>query len=427
MKRLVRWLFSWRTVRRTLIGVAVLVTLYALYCTEENVRGKRDWERYRREAESRGEQLDFAAFVPKPVPDGQNFAATPLIKSWFRKENLPASDKLWNDNYSRAAARMGVDNGRRVTDIAAWAMAFDDTNPRWSMEPGKLEGRRLADLTAWGMTFEDAEPGKLEGRRVTDVSAGGTPDKLDLESRAKAAPSVLEELKTNETIFVQLRAASRRPYSRYPVEYDLDNPYGILLPHLGSMRVVCRRLGLKACAELASGRSQDALEDITLALYVADSVKEEPFIISYLVRIACLQSAIQPVWEGLAEHAWSDAQLQEIQTRLQSYNFIADLKQPLDGEQAGGVACIDFVRKQGLGTLIDLTSSGQALQLTKPLPTFLAKWFRTGGSIKSRSTIAGCLDCRWRGPSTDRANEFTRVESNPMPVSWDRRLADEIP
>ena len=36
----------------------------------ENVRGKRDWERYRREAESRGEQLDFAAFVPKPVPNG---------------------------------------------------------------------------------------------------------------------------------------------------------------------------------------------------------------------------------------------------------------------------------------------------------------------------------------------------------------------
>jgi len=370
IRRFLKWLVSWRTARRLLVGAACLVTAHALFCTEENIRGKRAWERYRREAEARGEQLDFAAFIPKPVPDEQNFAATPLVRSWFRKENMPASDKLWNDSFSRAEARMRMDRGRRFMDIAAWAMALDDTNPRWRTEPGKLEGRHLGDVTAWGMAFEDTEPGKREGRRLTDVAAWGAPDngtnpswkiepgKLDPESRAQAAPAVLEALKTDEAIFAELRAASQRPDSRYPVNYDVENPFTILLPHLSSVRAVCRRLQLRACAELADGRSAEALTDVKLMLRLVDSMKEETFLIDYLVRVACLQTAIEPVWEGLAEHRWSDAQLHELQARLQRCDFVADVQRPFEAERAAGVMVVDLIRKRGLGYLNTLAGPG---------------------------------------------------------------------
>ena len=161
-------------------------------------------------------------------------------------------------------------------------------------------------------------------------------------------------MKTNEAVFAELRAASSRRYSRYPVQYGMDNPSTIMLPHLAGVKGVCWRLQLKACAELAAGRSDDALDDVKLMLYMADSVKEEPFLISYLVRIACVQIAIQPICEGLAEHAWSDAQLQELETRLQQYNFVADMKRPLDAERATGILAVDFVRKKGLGFLDDI-------------------------------------------------------------------------
>jgi len=108
---------------------------------------------------------------------------------------------------------------------------------------------------------------------------------------------------------------------------------------------------LKASAELVAGQSQDALEDVKLALFMADSLKEEPFIISYLVRVACLLSANQPVWEGLAEHAWSDTQLQELETRLQQGDLVSDAKRSLESERACGVTTIELVRKKGLGYL----------------------------------------------------------------------------
>ena len=74
-----RWLCSWRTLRRILAGLAMAITLIALLYAEENWRGKRAWENFKREWEAKGERFDLAAFIPKPVPDEQNFAMTPLL------------------------------------------------------------------------------------------------------------------------------------------------------------------------------------------------------------------------------------------------------------------------------------------------------------------------------------------------------------
>src|SRR2546421_5524573 len=81
--RFVRWLFSRRGLRRILIVLAWTVTIFALFHGEENWRGRRAWNKYRQELEARGEELDLKSFIPKPVPDEQNFAATPFIQSWF--------------------------------------------------------------------------------------------------------------------------------------------------------------------------------------------------------------------------------------------------------------------------------------------------------------------------------------------------------
>ncbi|HXI84328.1 MAG TPA: hypothetical protein VNL17_09600 [Verrucomicrobiae bacterium] len=328
-----------------LIVTACLITLLALFYTEENIRGKHAWEQYRREAEARGEQLDLNAFIPKPIPDDQNFAATPFIQSWFVRNNHG-----WkSDFYQQAEYHVEPPEAKRDTSI-----------------------RHFLDLVAWSRAFDVVRAGKMTG------SQNFASDKLDFKSRAKAAPLVLEGLKTNEAVFVELRAVSQRPFSHYPVDYNMEDPAGILLPHLNEVKGACRRLELKAGAELANGQSESALEDVKLILRLTDSLNEESFLISYLVRIACVQIAIQPIWEGLAEHAWSDAQLQELQARLQSYNLVADLKWPLDGERAGGIGIIDFVRQRGVGTLIELLGPGQPTPVDKDIADFFGRIVPSG-------------------------------------------------
>src|ERR1035438_388923 len=78
--------WRWRLLRWGLIGLAVLVTLAAVLITEENWRGKRAWENYRRDAETRGERLDLAFVVPPEVPDDQNFLAAPIVAEALKSD-----------------------------------------------------------------------------------------------------------------------------------------------------------------------------------------------------------------------------------------------------------------------------------------------------------------------------------------------------
>ena len=349
------WLVSWRGVRRILIVLAWTATIIGLFYAEENWRGRRAWNKYRQELEARGEQLDLKALIPKPIPEDQNFAATPFVQSWFVRTN-----DIWNDNYSKAAEMLDTSkkdpSRRHFADLAGLERAFT------YMASGKFD----ADLTR--------KRGHLE---PTDMRRFKPGDEA-LDSRAKAAPAVLEGLRDREAVLEELRGASRRPYARYPVVYDLENPWGILLPHLASVKASCVRLDLRACAELAAGQSEKALEDVKLMLYLADSLKGEPFLISHLVRLACLQLGVRTAWEGLAEHRWSEAQLQELQGRFQQYDLLADVQLPLATERAAGVLTADLLAR-GKYNLSDLGDSGtQHSSGGTGLPGLISKFIPRG-------------------------------------------------
>jgi hypothetical protein len=104
-------------------------------------------------------------------------------------------------------------------------------------------------------------------------------------------------------------------------------------------------LQLRAVAELQNGRSDKALADVKLILRLTESVRTEPFLITHLVRIAALNIALQPVWEGLAQHQWSNAQLTELDTELAKMDFLADYKMSMRGEMGFQAGIIDYVRR----------------------------------------------------------------------------------
>ena len=75
-----------RILRAVLVLAAGLMTLVALFYAEENWRGRRAWLAYKRQFEARGGSLDLKSVIPPAVPDDQNFAMTPLFKSFYDYE-----------------------------------------------------------------------------------------------------------------------------------------------------------------------------------------------------------------------------------------------------------------------------------------------------------------------------------------------------
>jgi hypothetical protein len=312
------WLCCWRNLKRTIFVLACFVTLIALFYAEEDWRGKHDWEQFKRAGEAKGEKFDFKDVIPPSVPDDQNFALTPVMASSYNNiltrdgKKIPSDqrDKGWID-------RMGFDlgdNDLRTNGLGYWALGTTS-----DLKPWQALYRELATKTN---LFE-----------------------IPVQPQSPAADVLLALSKYDATV-EELRQASRLPESRFPLNYDTENPAMILIPDLAAMKRSSLLLRVRAIAELQNGQSEKALADIKLGLRLVEAIHSEPFLISDLVRIAMTELLLQPIYEGLAHRQWSDAQLVALDAELAKLNFLADYQAAMRGERALQCKVIDYIREK---------------------------------------------------------------------------------
>jgi hypothetical protein len=159
------------------------------------------------------------------------------------------------------------------------------------------------------------------------------------------AADVLFALSKLDSAVEELRQAGQRPYACVPLNYaDGFGSASTLLPVLAELKRCAQLLQLRASAELADGQNEKALDDVKLLLYLNNSLRSSPFLISDLVRIAIVAIGTQPIWEGLAEHEWSDAQLAELDSELSKIDFLADYGFIMRGERAFSIKSFENLR-----------------------------------------------------------------------------------
>ena len=299
---------GWRILRRILITLAVLATLIAAFYAEEDWRGRHGWESYKHEWDAKGEKFDLLALVPQAVPDDQNFFTAPIFTNML-------SGKIIMLPYG------------------------DDGGPDYPMDTNRsgyaVYRMRMTDLSAWQNYY----------RHQTNVTlANRFPVMPQMQT---PAADVLYALSKFDSPIEQLRKASERPYANVPIQYEngVNASAAILLPYLATLKRCTQLLQLRVSAELAAGQTTNALADVKLSLYLNDSLRSSPFLISCLVRIAIVSIDLQPIWEGLAEHKWSDEQLAELDAELRKMDFLTDSQTVMRSEEATSIATIDGWRQ----------------------------------------------------------------------------------
>ena len=314
----IRWLCCLRNFKRSLFACACLATLIALFYAEEDWRGWHTWNQFKHEWEAKGEHFDLAGVTPAPVPAEQNFALTPIAFT----------------GYGQYLTRDGkrISNEQRDTNFVQrikMEMAHDYNGP--TNVAGNREKGKFTNLEGWQ-------------RYYRELAATTNEFAVPAQPQSPAA-DVLLALGKYDPVVEELRAASRLPYSRFPLEYTNESPAAILLPHLAALKSCAIILQLRSVAELQNGQPDKATDDVTLGLQLTDKIRTEPFLISHLVRIAILQITLQPVWEGLAEHKWSDAQLVALEAELAKLDFLPDYRLGMRGELGCQGGEIDRLRR----------------------------------------------------------------------------------
>ena len=152
----------------------------------------------------------------------------------------------------------------------------------------------------------------------------------------QAASIILDKMKASEPTLAELYAAAARRSCRFNLDYEQWNKpdkYAAALEHFTLSKWLFRFLALHAEAEMVVGRTDQALKDLTVMFRVDDGLKDEPLIISQLVRLADMSILLQPVGEGLAEQRWSEEQLRVLQERLQRSDLLGATVRAFYGER----------------------------------------------------------------------------------------------
>jgi hypothetical protein len=300
---------GWRILRRVLITLAILATLIAIFYTEEDWRGKRAWENYKRAWEAKGEKFDWQAFVPPSVPDDQNFFTASIFT------NMLNGKIVMNPYHSDGSPNFWPENDR----------------------VGYLGGEGKAKIT-------DLKTLQASYRNPTNASLA---KEFPIAPQPQTpAADVLFALSKFDSSVEELRQASQRPYASVPLNYeDGFSSASSLLPVLAELKRCTQVLQLRAVAELADGQSAKALDDVKLLLYLNNSLRNSPFLISHLVRFAIVAYTLQPIWEGLAEHKWSDEQLIALDAELTKVDFLADYELIMRGERGFAIASFENQRR----------------------------------------------------------------------------------
>jgi hypothetical protein len=153
------------------------------------------------------------------------------------------------------------------------------------------------------------------------------------------ATVILTGMSIANTDYAMLSEASRRPYSRFPVHWE--DGFATLLPQLAKLKSIQQWTDLRVRARLAKGDVDGAFEDAKFALRFSDAAREEPLLISQLVRVAQQSIAARSVSHGILSHQWTDAQLKEFQEFFGSWDPIRSFAHAFEGERAMGLSMMD--------------------------------------------------------------------------------------
>lgn len=299
----------WRLLRWGLVAMAILITLVAILVTEENWRAKRLWDNYQAAAKARGVVFDWAALVSTNVPDDQNFASASFFTS-LRQAFWDEQTQDWKPAGTNHAS--GPDLYVARPD-GSWPV---EATGNWS------EGR-LTNLKAWQNYYRQPS------------TNGGAPEFPVATQPQTPAADILLALSKYDQAIADLRAAAQRPYARFGGYGQAAGPQGfsLVLRYLAVLKRCTQILELRSLAEMGGHQPAEALNDIQLLLRLDELLRQDPMLIDHLVALAISSITIQPIYEGLAGHCWTDAELAELEERLAATDYLADFHYTMNGER----------------------------------------------------------------------------------------------
>jgi hypothetical protein len=248
--------------------------------------------------------------------------------------------------------------------LAVW---YEDSKASFDSEAAKIAERGeplwFADLEpAPTSTDEDAAPLVLQAISLLVKPSPGFDDLVQPAAPITPGHYVPIEmtLAANRPALDLLAQAYGKSHCRFPYDYSTNQTLGIVLDHVQKCREISRLLVGDVLQSLAYGDRDRAAAAIVENLELGELLREEPFIISQLVRSAISASAIQSLQNMLARSTLTAEQFASIDEHLDRMATNFSLRRTIAAERA-----LLLTAMQHLDENVSLLDSGLSTQAAK--------------------------------------------------------------
>jgi hypothetical protein len=277
---------------------AVLILALILY-VEEDLRGAHEWVAAERQLQAKGESLDLRQLIPPGKPE-DDLSKVPIFAELYaelrRDPGVPATPPA-------RIRRLEISFRKEISHAA-------DESPKLS---SYTQGQPL-NLPAWQKYYFSIPDAHL-------TPSSNTP-----------AQDVLKVLSQFDPEMSEIDQALSNPNAYWPVDYDF--PTYTALGGATRMIKIAKILQLKAIAHLENHETDLAEKDYLFSFRLDRPQMRGWSEVHYLVIEGVRNIDDSILWEGLRRHAWSDAQLREMESALASEDMLALAVKTLRAERA---------------------------------------------------------------------------------------------
>lgn len=165
--------------------------------------------------------------------------------------------------------------------------------------------------------------------------------------------AIKQHVTANAGALKQLHSAARIPECRYPI--DMTQGFYTRLPHLAQCRGAARLLSLQGMLAAEKGDAETATRALHATLALADSLRNEPYLISMLVRLALLEVATRQLEQTLSRTELTGPRLAALQQAFAQAQDPDALWRALVAERATG--------HTAFGNLVMMTDAFDSMNL----------------------------------------------------------------
>jgi hypothetical protein len=263
------------------LTLAFLATAAFLWVRWDESQGRKAWEAYQAEAIQRGVKFDVRDFLRPPIADTDNFAASPLFQI------DPVTRKLKDP--------------------------FTLPPRNWIPKVLKLDAAS-----------------QLEAARTDFVEKGWI-----ARNDPTSTPAALAKALTRyEVPWAELRRAAEKPDAQFAVPWESIDSDFLPLDHLMLLSSAGKIAQLRVQINLVESHPADALFEWQLLWRLAQTMQYEPTLNCNIFKTGLESNALALVAQGLELHAWTAAELEEIDRSLGSVDLLADFVWSYSSERA---------------------------------------------------------------------------------------------